>query len=217
LAGEALGDRTGKNGRHALVGMLRQYVFRQLVSYARVNDAERLPHRTAMRWIDGKPAHGCEASASRRGRFETAMPDGANQPVDRSPIWPVNRTTVFMCDASTRRRARLKATLMFQPSKVSHILLSALGSQSGRPFDLTGQPDLLVALAACERRQGFSRPCGERFTDLVVATLDQRAGARARQRSHKTSGSEDNGTASSTRIANNPRPYFGDSRYETDL
>jgi hypothetical protein len=27
-------------------------------------------------------------------------------------------------------------------------------------------PDLLLALAQCERRQDFSRPCGARFTDL---------------------------------------------------
>ncbi len=28
-------------------------------------------------------------------------------------------------------------------------------------------PDLLVALASCERRADFSRPCGTRFTDLA--------------------------------------------------
>ena len=34
MAGEALADtRTGKNGRHALVGMLRQSVFGQLAGY----------------------------------------------------------------------------------------------------------------------------------------------------------------------------------------
>ena len=27
-------------------------------------------------------------------------------------------------------------------------------------------PDVLMALAACERRADFSRPCGARFTDL---------------------------------------------------
>jgi hypothetical protein len=29
-------------------------------------------------------------------------------------------------------------------------------------------PDLLVALASCERRRDFSRPCGARFTDLTT-------------------------------------------------
>jgi hypothetical protein len=29
-------------------------------------------------------------------------------------------------------------------------------------------PDVLMALASCERRKDFSRPCGARFTGLVV-------------------------------------------------
>src|SRR5262249_30816023 len=43
MAGETLADaRTGKNGRHALVGFLRQSVFGRLAGYEDVNDAERL-------------------------------------------------------------------------------------------------------------------------------------------------------------------------------
>src|ERR1700680_4364014 len=43
-AGEMLGDaRTGKNGRHALVGLLRQSVFGRLAGYEDVNDAHGLP------------------------------------------------------------------------------------------------------------------------------------------------------------------------------
>src|SRR5438034_7711939 len=43
MAGETVADaRTGKNGRHALVGMLRQSVFGRLAGYEDVNDAERL-------------------------------------------------------------------------------------------------------------------------------------------------------------------------------
>ena len=73
LAGERLADaRTGKNGRHALLGMLRQAVFGRLAGYEDVNDAERLRHDPAMRWIvGGKAAHGCAASPSQMGRFET--------------------------------------------------------------------------------------------------------------------------------------------------
>jgi Transposase DDE domain group 1 len=73
LAGEMLADaRTGKNGRHALTGMLRQSVFGRLAGYEDVNDAERLRHDPAMRWIvGGKAAHGCAASPSQMGRFET--------------------------------------------------------------------------------------------------------------------------------------------------
>ena len=40
---DALADaRTGKNGRHLLVGLLRQSVFGRLAGYEDVNDADRL-------------------------------------------------------------------------------------------------------------------------------------------------------------------------------
>ena len=73
MAGDILADaRTGKNGRHALVGMLRQSVFGRLAGYEDVNDAERLRHDPAMRWIvGGKAALGAAASPSQMGRFET--------------------------------------------------------------------------------------------------------------------------------------------------
>ena len=73
LAGEMLADaRTGKNGRHALVGLLRQSVFSRLAGYEDVNDAERLRHDPAMRCIvGGKAAHGRAASPSQMGHFET--------------------------------------------------------------------------------------------------------------------------------------------------
>jgi len=95
MAGERLADaRTGKNGRHALVGMLRQAVFGRLAGYEDVNDAERLRHDPAMRWIvGGKAASGCAASASQMGRFETrwltaeknlsALTDLSGQWIDR--------------------------------------------------------------------------------------------------------------------------------------
>ena len=50
IAGNSLADaRTGKNGRHALVGLLRQSVFGRLAGYEDVNDAERLRNDPAMR------------------------------------------------------------------------------------------------------------------------------------------------------------------------
>ena len=56
VAGETLADaRTGKNGHHALVGLLRQSVFGRLAGYEDVNDAERLRHDPAM---DGSSAAG---------------------------------------------------------------------------------------------------------------------------------------------------------------
>src|SRR3712207_4788746 len=72
-AGAALADaRTGKNGRHALVGLLRQSVFGRLAGYEDVNDAERLRRDPAMRWVVGDRAvREAAASASQMGRFET--------------------------------------------------------------------------------------------------------------------------------------------------
>src|SRR3989440_10498653 len=64
--------RTGKNGRHRLVGLLRQSVFGRLAGYEDVNDADRLCRDPAMRWVVGDRAiTGSAASASQMGRFET--------------------------------------------------------------------------------------------------------------------------------------------------
>jgi len=73
MAIEKLADaRTGRNRRHALVGLLRQSVFGRLAGYEDVNDAERLRHDPTMRWIvGGKAAQGRAASPSQMGRFET--------------------------------------------------------------------------------------------------------------------------------------------------
>ncbi len=95
MAGEMLADaRTGKNGRHALVGMLRQSVFGRLAGYEDVNDAERLRYDPAMRWIvGGKAPSDRAASPSQMGRFETkwlaaeknlsALADLSGQWIDR--------------------------------------------------------------------------------------------------------------------------------------
>ncbi len=73
MAGDMLADtRTGKNGRHALVGMLRQSVFGRLAGYEDVNDADRLGRDPAMRWIvGGRAVRRDAASPSQMGRFET--------------------------------------------------------------------------------------------------------------------------------------------------
>ena len=72
-ASSALADaRTGKNGRHALVGLLRQSVFGRLAGYEDVNDAERLARDPAMRAIVGREGlDRAAASSSQMGRFET--------------------------------------------------------------------------------------------------------------------------------------------------
>ena len=91
-AGDRLADaRTGKNGRHALVGMLRQSVFGRLAGYEDVNDAVRLRHDPAMRWIiGGKAAKGTGASPSQMGRFEAnwlARPENLATLTDLSARW----------------------------------------------------------------------------------------------------------------------------------
>jgi hypothetical protein len=92
MASETLADaRTGKNGRHALAGLFRQSVFGRLAGYEDVNDAERLRHDPAIRWIvGGKAAHGFAASPSQMGRFETqwlAAPANLSALSDLSGQW----------------------------------------------------------------------------------------------------------------------------------
>src|SRR5246127_1450486 len=92
MAGEMLAEaRTGKNGGHDLIGLFRQSVFGRLAGYEDVNDAERLRHDPAMRWIvGGKAAQGCAASPSQMGRFETqwlAAPQNLAALADLSGQW----------------------------------------------------------------------------------------------------------------------------------
>lgn len=75
MAGQVLADsRTGKNNRHTLTAQFRQSVFGRLAGYEDVNDADRLGHDPAMRWIVGGRAVTKEAaSTSQMGRFETEV------------------------------------------------------------------------------------------------------------------------------------------------
>ena len=75
IAGQHLADtRAGKNGRHVLIGMLRQSVFGRLAGYEDVNDADRLGRDPTMRWIVGGRAVAKQAaSTSQMGRFETEV------------------------------------------------------------------------------------------------------------------------------------------------
>jgi hypothetical protein len=68
MAGDVLADaRTGRNGRHALVGF-PQSVFGRLAGYEDVNDAERLCCDPAMRWVVGDRAvYDAAASANEMG------------------------------------------------------------------------------------------------------------------------------------------------------
>lgn len=78
MAGHVLADsRTGKNNRHTLTAQFRQSVFGRLAGYEDVNDADRLGHDPAMRWIVGGRAVTKEAaSTSQMGRFETEVLTG---------------------------------------------------------------------------------------------------------------------------------------------
>ena len=73
VAGSFFQDsRTGKNGRHEMVGQFRQSVFGRLGGYDDVNDADRLGRDPAMRWIIGGHAVTKQAaSTSQMGCFET--------------------------------------------------------------------------------------------------------------------------------------------------
>src|ERR687885_1826972 len=75
VAGKVLTDmRTGTNGRHRLLGQFRQAVFGRLAGYEDVNDADRLAHDPAMRWVVGGWAVTKQAaSTSQMGRFETEV------------------------------------------------------------------------------------------------------------------------------------------------
>jgi hypothetical protein len=75
LAGEFLADsRTGRNGWHGIVGLLRQSIYGRLAGYEDVNDADRLGRDPAMRWIvGGKSVERGGASTSQIGRFETEV------------------------------------------------------------------------------------------------------------------------------------------------
>ena len=81
MAGQVLADlRTGKNNRHTLTAQFRQSVFGRLAGYEDVNDADRLGHDPAMRWIvGGRAVTKDAASTSQMGRFETeVLTDKAN-------------------------------------------------------------------------------------------------------------------------------------------
>src|SRR5690349_24173716 len=90
-AADTLADaRTGKNGRHRLAGLLRQAVFGRLAGYEDVNDADRLRHDPAMRWVVGDQAI--------RAR---ARPTGSRKAAPTTAILPARVTTRCLCSTSS--------------------------------------------------------------------------------------------------------------------
>ena len=120
LASDVLADpRTGRNGRHALAGLFRQSVFGRLAGYEDVNDADRLRHDPAMRWVVGvKATSGAAASPSQIGRFETqwlaadknllALADLSGQWIDRVHARRPPRGIVL--DMDSRRQSDSRRT-----------------------------------------------------------------------------------------------------------
>src|SRR5262247_3001338 len=107
MAGDVLADaRSGKNGRHALAGLFRQSVFGRLAGYEDVNDAERLRHDPAMRWIvGGKAVVRRAASPSQIGRFETqwlATDENLSALADLSGQWIDLRAASRQCPQRRR-------------------------------------------------------------------------------------------------------------------
>jgi len=82
MAGEVLADtRTGHNSRHTLIAQLRQSVFGRVAGYEDLNDADRLAHGPALRWIVGGRAVTQSADAmgqaARRWHHRRWISDGA--------------------------------------------------------------------------------------------------------------------------------------------
>lgn len=66
--------RSAKNGCHTLNAQYRQSAFGRLAGYEDINDADRLSHDPAMRWIvGGQAVMSQRASTSQMGWFETEM------------------------------------------------------------------------------------------------------------------------------------------------
>ena len=152
--GERLAEaRTGKNRRHLLVGLLRQSVFGRLAGYEDVNDAERLCHDPAMRWVVGDRAiTGSAASASQMGRFETewlARPENLAALADVPGQW---------IEAVHQRRPR-KSNLLDMDSSESPSYGTREGSASNGHFGCTCYHPLFVFnqlgdLERCALRSG---------------------------------------------------------------
>src|SRR5215218_9685854 len=126
LAGEVLADtRTGQNSRHILVGQFRQSVFGRLAGYEDVNDADRLAHDPALRWIvGGRAVAQTAASTSQMGRFET---EGLTQEANLSALTDLSGHWIDRVHA----RRPVKVIVLDMDSSVS----PTYGEQEGSAYN----------------------------------------------------------------------------------
>ena len=154
LGGHTLADtRTGRNGRHTLTAQLRQAIFGRLAGYEDVNDADRLCHDPAMRWVvGGRAVKETAASSSQMGRFETEM---LTQEANLSVLTDLSGRWI---DAVHARRP-VKAVVLDMDSSVSPTHGEQEGSAYNGHFGCTCYHPLFVFnqfgdLESCALRPG---------------------------------------------------------------
>jgi hypothetical protein len=143
MAAELLADsRTGKNQRHALVGLLRQSIFGRLAGYEDVNDARRMRQDPAIRWIVGGTAAKGRAASNGRGRATTARLYG-RPALDRRASFAaglradVIRSSAIPAMAKQRERGALRsAKAAVAAPKIRK--RAAVGTQKRSPHAPTG-------------------------------------------------------------------------------
>jgi hypothetical protein len=167
-AGDVLADsRTGRNGRHGLVGLLRQSVYGRLAGYEDVNDADRLGRDPAICWIvGGKAAERGGASASQMGRFATELlagDDNLAALADLSGRW-IDRV---------HRHKPPKAIFLDMDSSVSPTHSEQEGTAYNGHFGCTCLPSAVSVQPV--RRSGTLRPAGGQRAQRF--RLARRAGA----------------------------------------
>ncbi len=159
MAGEIFADnRTGKNGRHGMIGLFRQSVFGRLGGYEDVNDADRLGRDPAMRWIVGGHAiKDRAASTSQMGRFETELlATDENLAIDR----------VSRClDRQVHDRRPPKMIILDIDSSVSPKGCSSLGGWTVVQF-----PRIWMSSGEC-RMKAFVAGCAAAVVLAVVAAV----------------------------------------------
>ena len=131
--------------------------------------------RAGRRIRNGNPRRigGSKPSASVSSRFGTAA--GSRQRSSRRGVWlrPGRRRRPRRARSEARPSRQGRARSRRCPAGACPIASKAAGVMPMRTMGLilrwSGEwPEVLMALAACKRRQDFSRPFGARFTDLAA-------------------------------------------------